>query len=171
MKGSAPVLSVGCALCVIIGEVLVLRWKSVPLYARQQFLQLHEELFARQVSVGIHVPAHAHFFCGLFEQPRVGRREQCGARHGYGFVSGREHGPAVGASLRDVDVFFRLCHAEHGQVVYAALAALREAELGLLRCVVAAVRYGEVAVLHANEFAVCAVEWCLQPWRAVSAGP
>ena len=49
---------------------------------------------------------------------------------GDGFVAGWEEAPAVGAAFGDVEGFAGLQEAEDGQVVDAALGALREAEAG-----------------------------------------
>ena len=93
----------------------------------QPTLQLKEEPLTRLVVVGKHM------------QSGVGRQmsgdgghvvilHQRGRRNGYRLAPRREHSPAVGAALGDVEVVVGAEQSKDGQVVDGATAALRETE-------------------------------------------
>ena len=93
----------------------------------QPTLQLKEEPLTRLVVVGKHVQS------GVRRQMsgdggHVLVLHQRGRRNGYRLAPRREHSPAVGAALGDVEVVVGAEPSKDGQVVDGATAALRETE-------------------------------------------
>jgi hypothetical protein len=152
---------------VVFREVLAPCWQLVMLYGGQQVLQLSEERFAGEVLVGVHSERGGFVLSKRLKHLGIPGLEERGARYGNGLVSGREHGPTVGASLGDVERFALAEHLQDRQVVDVALGAGGEAESYRVRSFPVV----EVAVLHANEFSVHIVVRCLQPVRAVAVFP
>ena len=96
----------------------------------QHLLQLEEKALAGQVVVG----EHGEFSGKRNEERgklfRILSFQERGGGDGDGLVTGREHGPAVGAAFGDEERISRTEAVEHGQVVDTALRTLREAEAG-----------------------------------------
>lgn len=99
--------------------------------ARQQVAQLQEEALARDVGVGIHVERRGEAIVEVEEQSHLGVVERRGRGDGDGLVPRGEHGPAVGATLRDVERFARAKAQQHGLVVETASRPLRKSEARL----------------------------------------
>lgn len=156
--------------------------------ARQQVAQLQEEALARGIGVGIHVEGRGEAIVEVEEQAHLGVVERRGRGNGHGLASRGEHGPAVGAPLRDPKRFARAKAQQHGLVVETASRPLQKSEARL--------GYGigrgshsrgrprgrlslrghpflvvEVAVLQSHEPHVRVVVGRLQPMGAVAVGP
>lgn len=99
--------------------------------ARQQVAQLHEEALARDIGVGIHVEGRGEAIVEVEEQAHLGVVERRGRGDGDGLASRGEHGPAVGAALRDPKRFARAKAQQHGLVVETASRPLRKPEARL----------------------------------------
>ena len=143
------------------------------LQAWQDLLQWEEESFAWGVAVGVHVKPHPRPLSrgrggkGLKELVEDGLREEGGGGDGDGFVTCREHGPAVGRAFGDEE---RLAHSQpvqYGQIVDAASGAAGEAEAKTPSNSPFRGRT-QVAVLHADEFALLVVVGDLEPVRALA---
>lgn len=99
--------------------------------ARQQVAQLQEEALARDVGVGIHVERRGEAIVEVEEQSHFGVVERRGRGDGDGLAPRGEHGPAVGAALRDPERFARAKAQQHGLVVETASRSLRKPEARL----------------------------------------
>lgn len=99
--------------------------------ARQQVAQLQEEALARGIGVGIHVEGRGEAIVEVEEQAHLGVVERRGRGDGDGLAPRGEHGPAVGAPLRDPERFARAKTQEHGLVVETASRPLRKSEARL----------------------------------------
>lgn len=145
--------------------------------ARQQVAQLQEEVLARGIGVGIHVEGRGEAIVEVEEQAHLVVVERRGRGDGDGLVPRGEHGPAVGAPLRDVERFARVKAQQHGLVVEAASRPLRKSEarlghgLGRGGLRGRAFLVVEVAVLQSHEPHVRVVVGRLQPMGAVAVGP
>lgn len=103
-------------------------------------MELTEEEFAGCILIGVHVECAGRLgFAPVVFEGRLGEgckdvlvpgREEGGRGDGDGFVAGREHGPTVGATFRDVEFLAWAQELQDGQVVDAATAAVGEAETG-----------------------------------------
>ena len=167
---------------------------------RQQVAQLQEEALARGVGVGTHVEGRGEAIVEVEEQSHLGVVERRGRGDGDGLAPRGEHGPAVGAALRDVERFARAKAQQHGLVVETATRPLRKPEARLghglgrgsrsrTRPIVRlrdhsrgrsifrlslrgrAFPVVEVAVLQSHEPHVGVVVGRLQPMGAVAVGP
>ena len=151
--------------------------------ARQQVAQLQEEVLARDIGVGIHVEGRGEAIVEVEEQAHLGVVERRGRGDGDGLASRGEHGPAVGAALRDPKRFARAKAQQHGLVVETASRPLRKPEArldhglgrgrpsGRLSLRGRAFLVVEVAVLQSHEPHVRVVVGRLQPMGAVAVGP
>lgn len=168
--------------------------------ARQQVAQLQEEALARGIGVGIHVEGRGEAIVEVEEQAHLGVVERRGRGNGHGLASRGEHGPAVGAPLRDPKRFARAKPQQHGLVVETASRPLRKSEARLgygigrgsrsrtrpivrlrdrprvrlrARLSLRARNFlvVEVAVLQSHESHVRVVVGRLQPMGAVAVGP
>lgn len=99
--------------------------------ARQQVAQLQEEVLARGIGVGIHVEGRGEAIVEVEEQSHFGVVERRGRGDGDGLAPRGEHGPAVGAPLRDPKRFARAKAQQHGLVVETASRPLRKPEARL----------------------------------------
>ena len=99
--------------------------------ARQQVAQLQEEALARDVGVGIHVERRGETIVEVEEQSHFGVVERRGRGDGDGLAPRGEHGPAVGAPLRDPERFARAKAQQYGLVVETASRPLRKSEARL----------------------------------------
>lgn len=99
--------------------------------ARQQVAQLQEEALARGVGVGIHVEGRGEAIVEVEEQAHLGVVERRGRGDGDGLAPRGEHGPAIGAPLRDPERFARAKTQQHGLVVETASRPLRKSEARL----------------------------------------
>ena len=99
--------------------------------ARQQVAQLQEEVLARGVGVGIHVEGRGEAIVEVEEQAHLGVVERRGRGDGDGLAPRGEHGPAIGAPLRDPERFARAKTQQHGLVVETASRPLRKPEARL----------------------------------------
>lgn len=151
--------------------------------ARQQVAQLQEEVLARGIGVGIHVEGRGEAIVEVEEQAHLVVVERRGRGDGDGLVPRGEHGPAVGAPLRDPKRFARAKAQQHGLVVETASRPLRKPEArldhglgrgrpsGRLSLRGRAFLVVEVAVLQSHEPHVRVVVGRLQPMGAVAVGP
>ena len=151
--------------------------------ARQQVAQLQEEALARDVGVGIHVEERGETIVEVEEQAHLVVVERRGRGDGDGLVPRGEHGPAVGAPLRDPKRFARAKAQQHGLVVETASRPLRKPEArldhglgrgrpsGRLSLRGRAFLVVEVAVLQSHEPHLRVVVGRLQPMGAVAVGP
>jgi len=79
-------------------------------------------------------------------------------------MTGREHGPAVGAAFGDEERLARTKQVQHGQIVDAAARALRESEAGRGTL-------HEIAILYTYQLALAVVIRYLQPRYALLISP
>lgn len=157
---------------VVVGKVFAGGRQLVVHQVGERLAELHEEPLSGCVAVGVHVEGGLPLGCQVPEQLGVGPAEQGGRWYGYGLVPCREHGPAVGAALGDVERLALLEHGRYGQVVDGASCAVRKPEARhVAEVVVVVLARVEVSVLHANQLSVGVVIGNLQPMGLLPVGP
>ena len=149
---------------IVVAEVLAVGRQLMVDQRGQYLLQLEEEPFARLIVVRPHVELNGESTSYLFHLTSYIIGEERGGGDGDGLVASREHSPAVGRAFGDPKRVAGLQAVQYGQVVDAALGALRKAEAGQGTT-------HEVAILDAHQLAFLIIIRYLQPGHALTVFP